>query len=64
MRFINFFVKGMTFIIISRGGVVKHQIIIANLWRNGTDYGDFINTGIMQDGSDSGVIPWEISWGR
>lgn len=52
-------------VIILGGGVVKHHIMNANIWRNGADYGVFINTGIMYDGSDSGATPSEaISWGK
>lgn len=33
--------------------------------RNGADFGVFINTGIMYDGSDAGAKPSEaISWGK
>ena len=54
-----------TGVIILGGGVVKHHIMNANIWRNGADYGVFINTGIMYDGSDSGATPGEaISWGK
>lgn len=54
-----------TGVIILGGGVVKHHIMNANIWRNGADYGVFINTGVMYDGSDSGATPSEaISWGK
>lgn len=54
-----------TGVIILGGGVVKHHIMNANIWRNGADYGVFINTGIMYDGSDSGATPSEaVSWGK
>lgn len=32
--------------IILGGGLVKHHIMNANIWRNGADYGVFINTGL------------------
>jgi len=51
--------------IILGGGVVKHHICNANLFRNGADYSVFINTGQEFDGSDSGAKPEEaISWGK
>lgn len=54
-----------TGVIILGGGVVKHHIMNANIWRNGADFGVFINTGIMYDGSDSGATPSEaVSWGK
>jgi len=47
------------------GGVVKHHICNANLFRNGADYCVFINTGQEFDGSDSGAKPEEaLSWGK
>lgn len=52
-------------VIILGGGVVKHHIMNANIWRNGADFAVFINTGVMYDGSDSGATPSEaISWGK
>lgn len=42
-------------VIILGGGVPKHHILNANIWRNGADYGVFINTGLFEDGSDSGA---------
>lgn len=51
--------------IILGGGVIKHHIMNANIWRNGADFGVFINTGLSDDGSDSGAKPSEgISWGK
>ncbi|PCI94321.1 deoxyhypusine synthase, partial [Candidatus Aerophobetes bacterium] len=41
--------------IILGGGVAKHHILNANIWKNGIDYGVFINTGLYEDGSDSGA---------
>jgi len=41
--------------IIIGGSVPKHHILNANVWRNGLDYGVFINTGLYEDGSDSGA---------
>lgn len=47
------------------GGLVKHHVCNANLFRNGADYSVFINTGQEFDGSDSGARPDEaISWGK
>jgi len=52
-------------VIILGGGVVKHHIMNANIWRNGADFGVFINTGIYFDGSDAGAkISEAISWGK
>lgn len=42
-------------VIILGGGLPKHHILNANIWRNGTDFGVFINTGLFEDGSDSGA---------
>lgn len=32
-------------VIILGGSLPKHHILNANIWRNGADYGVFINTG-------------------
>ncbi|KAN0041880.1 hypothetical protein ACTFIV_004433 [Dictyostelium citrinum] len=51
--------------IILGGGVIKHHICNANLFRNGADYSVFVNTGNEFDGSDSGARPDEaVSWGK
>jgi deoxyhypusine synthase len=65
--------------IILGGGVCKHQIANAMLFRNGADYAVYINTGqevsklfgtghpadMQYDGSDSGARPDEaVSWGK
>ncbi|UOH84296.1 deoxyhypusine synthase [Cryptococcus neoformans] len=51
--------------IILGGGVCKHQISNAMLFRNGADYAVYINTGQEYDGSDSGARPDEaVSWGK
>jgi len=51
--------------IILGGGVVKHHICNANLFRNGADFSVFVNTGQEFDGSDSGAKPEEaLSWGK
>lgn len=51
--------------IILGGGVCKHQIANAMLFRNGADYSVYINTGQEFDGSDSGARPDEaVSWGK
>lgn len=47
------------------GGVVKHHILNANIWRNGADHAVYINTAVEHDGSDSGAKASEgISWGK
>jgi deoxyhypusine synthase len=47
------------------GGVPKHHILNAHIWRNGADYGVFINTGLFEDGSDSGAkISEALTWGK
>ena len=57
--------KKKTGMIILGGGVVKHAICNANMYRNGADYAVYINTAQEFDGSDSGARPDEaISWGK
>lgn len=57
--------KSKTGAIILGGGVPKHHILNANLFRNGADFGVFVNTAQEFDGSDSGAKPDEaISWGK
>lgn len=52
-------------VVILGGGVVKHHIMNANIWRNGADWGVLVNTGVHYDASDSGASPSEaISWGK
>lgn len=47
------------------GGIVKHHIANANLFRNGADYAVYINTAQEFDGSDAGARPDEaVSWGK
>ncbi|MCR4327868.1 MAG: deoxyhypusine synthase [Nanoarchaeota archaeon] len=54
-----------TGIVILGGGVVKHSICNANMFRNGTDYAVYINTFEEFDGSDAGALPDEaVSWGK
>lgn len=54
-----------TGMIILGGGVIKHAICNANLYRNGADYVVYINTAQEFDGSDSGARPDEaVSWGK
>ena len=44
-------------------GVPKHQAIMSNLFRGGTDYAVYISTGMEGDGSLSGAPPKEaVSW--
>ncbi|KAH0792186.1 deoxyhypusine synthase [Histomonas meleagridis] len=51
--------------IILGGGVIKHHIMNANLYRNGADFSVYINTSSEYDGSDSGARPDEaVSWGK
>jgi deoxyhypusine synthase len=52
-------------VVILGAGVVKHQILNANMLRNGADYAVYINTSQEYDGSDSGALPEEaVSWGK
>lgn len=63
--FLIFLIKMFIFSKISGGGVIKHHILNANIWRNGADFGVFINTGISYDCSDAGATPYEaVSWGK
>jgi deoxyhypusine synthase len=51
--------------IILGGGVIKHHIMNANLFRDGADFAVYINTSSDFDGSDSGARPDEaVSWGK
>jgi deoxyhypusine synthase len=51
--------------IILGGGVIKHHIMNANLFRNGADFAVYVNTSSEFDGSDSGARPDEaVSWGK
>ena len=46
-------------------GVPKHQAIMSNLFRGGTDRAVYISTGMEGDGSLSGAPPKEaVSWGK
>lgn len=57
--------KQKTGMIILGGGVIKHAICNANLYRNGADYAVYINSNPEFDGSDSGASPEEAkSWGK
>jgi len=54
-----------TGLIILGGGLIKHHICNANLFRNGADYAVYVNTAQEFDGSDSGARPDEaVSWGK
>ena len=54
-----------TGVIILGGGVPKHHICNANMFRNGSDFAVYINTAAEFDGSDSGARPDEaVSWGK
>lgn len=54
-----------TGVVILGGGVVKHHILNANIWRNGADFGVFVNTGTHHDGSDGGAMISEAyTWGK
>ena len=47
------------------GGVAKHYILNANIFRDGADYAVYINTAQEFDGSDSGAKPDEaVTWGK
>jgi deoxyhypusine synthase len=51
--------------IILGGGTAKHQLIGANILRNGLDYAVYVSTAIEGDGSLSGAKVKEgISWGK
>ena len=51
--------------IILGGGLVKHHIANACLWRNGAESAVYINTAQEFDGSDAGARPDEaVSWGK
>jgi len=54
-----------TGIIILGGGVVKHTICNANMFREGAKYAVYVNTAPEYDASDSGALPEEAkSWGK
>jgi deoxyhypusine synthase len=54
-----------TGIIILGGGVIKHHICNANMFRDGANYAVYINSSPEFDASDSGALPEEaISWGK
>jgi len=54
-----------TAIIALGGGISKHFVLNANIFREGVDYAVYINTAQEFDGSDSGAKPEEaISWGK
>ncbi|KAF2916227.1 hypothetical protein DAI22_09g102400 [Oryza sativa Japonica Group] len=54
-----------TGIIVLGGGLPKHHICNANMFRNGADFAVYINTAQEFDGSDSGAQPDEaVSWGK
>jgi deoxyhypusine synthase len=47
------------------GGLVKHHIFNANIWRNGAEFAVLINTGLYEDGSDSGAkLSEAFTWGK
>ena len=51
--------------IIMGGSIPKHHILNGNIWRNGLDYAVFINTGLYEDGSDSGAKASEAyTWAK
>lgn len=51
--------------IVLGGSIPKHHILNANIWRNGLDYAVFINTGLYEDGSDSGAKASEAyTWAK
>ncbi len=57
--------KEKTGMIILGGGVIKHHICNANMFRNGADYAVYINNAQESDGSDAGAKPDEaVSWGK
>jgi deoxyhypusine synthase len=57
--------KKKTGVIVLGGGVIKHHIANANLFRNGSDYVVYINDAVESTGSDAGALPEEaVSWGK
>ncbi|MFA6088799.1 MAG: deoxyhypusine synthase [Candidatus Woesearchaeota archaeon] len=51
--------------IILGGGVAKHHVLNANIYREGCEYLVLINTGEEYDGSDSGArVEESIAWGK
>lgn len=51
--------------IILGGGLAKHHVMNANLFRGGADYAVYISTGSEYDGSVAGARPDEaVSWGK
>jgi deoxyhypusine synthase len=51
--------------IILGGGISKHYILNANIFREGFDYTVYISTAQAYDGSDSGGTPDEaVSWAK
>lgn len=51
--------------IILGGGVSKHHVLNANIYREGCEYLVLVNTGEEYDGSDTGArIEESISWGK
>ncbi|CAL1541552.1 unnamed protein product [Lymnaea stagnalis] len=54
-----------TGVLILGGGIIKHHILNANIFRYGTDFCVYVNTGNEFDGSDAGASPEEaVSWGK
>lgn len=52
-------------VILLGGGVAKHYILNANIFREGADYAVYVNTAQEFDGSDSGArIEEAITWGK
>ena len=57
--------KEKTGIVVLGGGIVKHAICNANMYRDGADYAIYINSAQEFDASDSGAKPDEaVSWGK
>lgn len=51
--------------IVLGGGLAKHHVMNANLFRGGADYAVYISTGSEYDGSVGGARPGEaVSWGK
>ncbi|RJQ15879.1 deoxyhypusine synthase [Candidatus Woesearchaeota archaeon] len=54
-----------TGVIILGGGIAKHFLLNANIFREGANFAIYINTADEFDGSDSGAKPDEaVSWGK
>jgi deoxyhypusine synthase len=54
-----------TGVILLGGGIAKHFVLNANIFRDGTDYAVYINTAQEFDGSDSGArVDEAVTWAK